>query len=498
MARAFKGLPLTKGPDSNYQVIVIGAGVGGLICAGLLAQKGLKVLLVERHSMVGGFCSTFRRKGFTFDAASHFYPLLGNPKTLTGTILSKLQIPTQWVAMDPVDVFHFPDGSKFTVPAAFDPYLAELKKVFPHETQALDAFFDLVQKAYLGGLLYYFRGLPSHKLKGLEALTVRDVLDRFFQDRKLKLLLTADCPHWGGPPRRTSFIFDSMLRLSYFLGNYYPKGGSQVFADDCAARFEALGGHIMTKSEVKQITVEEGRVTGVWLDTGPRTKRRRFRVHGDRVISNGDLTHTVNELIGRNHFPTPFLQGMQDLKPSWPCFLTHLGLKDIDTQTLERIQGYYWDDWDPDKLGRHALRFKLFVPTLYEPAMAPPGKHVLIVQKVLEMDYSEIADWDVHKAGIESFITRHLAKLIPNFDDKIEVLCSASAKTSHKFTNNQFGAMLGWEMSPTQLGKGRPEVKAPLSGLYFTGHWTKPGGGITPVISSAKNVADLILKEIKT
>ncbi|MCP3964028.1 MAG: hypothetical protein GY719_39855, partial [bacterium] len=72
------------------------------------------------------------------------------------------------------------------------------------------------------------------------------------------------------------------------------------------------------------------------------------------------------------------------------------------------------------------------------------------------------------------------------------VMTSASAKTSFRYTLNRRGAMLGWEMSPDQLGNGRPEVTGPVENLYFVGHWTKPGVGITPVIVSAMRVAKLI------
>jgi phytoene dehydrogenase-like protein len=86
MKRLFRGLR-GRAPDSAYDAVIIGAGIGGLICANLLAREGLRVLLVEQHYMVGGYCSTFRRKGFTFDAATHFYPLLGNAETITGIFI---------------------------------------------------------------------------------------------------------------------------------------------------------------------------------------------------------------------------------------------------------------------------------------------------------------------------------------------------------------------------------------------------------------------------
>src|SRR5262249_10203721 len=145
--------------------------------------------------------------------------------------------------MDPVDHFHFPDGSSFSVPADFQLYLGRLKEEFHSEATALDEFFEAAREAYLLGLLQYFRFRETERAKQYERLTVRQALDAYFKDRKLKLLLTADCPHWGSPPCRTSFLFDSMLRLSYFLGNYYPLGGSQAFADDLAHRFEEGGGH---------------------------------------------------------------------------------------------------------------------------------------------------------------------------------------------------------------------------------------------------------------
>src|SRR5215467_1200729 len=192
MKRPFQGLGLRDGPDSSYDAVIIGAGIGGLIAANLLARSGMRVLLIEQHYMVGGYCSTFRRKGFTFDAATHFYPLLGNPNTIPGRLLSELGVTTGWVKMDPVDHFHFPDGSSFSVPADFHSYLARLKQEFYQESGPLDEFFEVVREAYLLGLLQYFRFRETERASQFEHLTVRQMLDRYFKDRRLKLLLTAD------------------------------------------------------------------------------------------------------------------------------------------------------------------------------------------------------------------------------------------------------------------------------------------------------------------
>jgi phytoene dehydrogenase-like protein len=492
MKRPFKGLSRGQGPRRSYDAVVVGAGVGGLACANLLAREGLRVLLVERHYVVGGYCSTFRRDGYTFDAASHFYPLLGNPDTLTGRLLAGLGVETRWVRMDPVDQFHLPDGTSFAVPADFGRYLAALKAMFPAEIPALDEFFRAARQAYLLGLLCYFRGRNTALLDPYRDLTVRDVLDRLFHDHRLKLLLTADCPHWGAPPCRTSFVFDSMLRVSYFLGNYYPVCGSQAFADELARRFEENGGDILLNAPVKRILVRGGAVCGVVVETGHVHARREQEVHAGVVVSNADMRHTIEDLLDPECLPSGYVAGVRRLRPSYPCFLTHLGVRGVPEDVLRRVHGYHWDGWDPDRVGEDSLRFKVFVPTLYEPSLAPPGGHVVIVQKVQAVDYTVVADWAAHKAGVERFILDGLERLIPGFGGRIVVRLSATAATSWRFTGNHHGAMLGWEMAPNQLGEDRPDVGGPVRGLYFVGHWTRPGGGITPVLASAMNAADRV------
>jgi len=486
--RAFRAL--RSDPSSHYDVVVIGAGVGGLICAGLLARSGLKVLIVEQHYMVGGYCSTFHRGAFTFDAATHFYPLLGNPMTITGAVLEKLGSRTRWVKMDPVDHFHFPDGSHFSVSADFDEYLDALKATFPHEAHAIDRFFIKVREAYLSGLLYYFRGREHERFASMRELTLYEVLQREFKDRKLRLLLSADCAHWGSRPSRTSFIFDSMLRLSYFLGNYYPEGGSQAFADDLARIVQDAGGDILMRAMVTRIVVEDGAAVGVEIATGLGAGRHTVRVRAKQVVSNADLKLTIDQLLGPTVVGSETRAAVSALKPSSPCFLVHLGLTGVPLSALEPATGYHWRSWDADDVVYDA--FKIFVPTLYEPRMAPPGAQIIILQRIMEIGYDRVADWQAHKQRVEDDLVTRLDTKIPGVTRHIVTRQSASALTSWRFTLNVHGAMLGWEMSPQQLGDRRPAVAGPVRNLYICGHWTRPGGGITPVIVSAVDVAQRI------
>jgi phytoene dehydrogenase-like protein len=498
--RPFRGLR-ERPPRARYDAVVVGAGIGGLFCANLLAREGLSVLLVEQHYMVGGLCSTFRRAGFTFDAATHFYPLLGNRETLPGRLLADLGVDTGWVKMDPVDTFHFPDGSRFAVPAELDDYLPAVKARFPHQAAALDRFFVEVREAYLLGLLAYFRDRETPRLLRYRDLTLRQVLDRHFDDERLKLLLAADCPHWGSPPSRISFVFDSMLRLSYFLGNYYPAGGSQAFADALAQRFEERGGDILMSTSVDRIVVENGAAVGIEGETDRGPLRGRHQVSAGVVISNADLRLTLERLLGGEAGAEAVTAdyGLPALRPSWPCYLTHVGLAGVSHDDLEQAQGYYWQGWDADALGnvgdfrRGTLTCKIFVPTLYEPQMAPPGKQVVILQKVMPVDYAGVGDWEAHKAEVQEFLLSRLEAALPGVSRHVETATTATALTTWRFTRNEQGAMLGWEMAPDQLGAARPGVVGPVRNLFLTGHWVRPGGGVTPVIVSALHAAAAVL-----
>ncbi len=327
-----------------------------------------------------------------YDAATHFYPLLGNTRTLTGKILQDLGVQTRWIKMDPVDTFHFPDGSRFLVPADLESYRSQLDTAFPHQRQALERFFAAVRKTYWLGMLCYFRGRHPSRLGEWESWTLLQALEHFIDDPKLRLLLAADCPHWGSPPGRTSFVFDSMLRLSYFLGNFYPKGGSQAFVDDLALRFEERGGHILMSTMVEEILLRDGRASGVRVTT-TRGKRKGTRtIQAGVVVSNADLRQTVEERLPAGAVASGYRQKLRQLRPSYPCFLVHLGVRGLSTEVLEQAQGYYWDSWDPEQVGSGALRCKIFVPTLYDPQLAPPGKQIVILQKVQDLNYDATQD----------------------------------------------------------------------------------------------------------
>ncbi len=303
-----------------------------------------------------------------------------------------------------------------------------------------------------------------------------DKLNEHFRDERLKIILMADAPHWGSSPGSTSYVFDAMLRLSYFLGNYYPMGSSQKFADDLGKAFTERGGKILKCAAAEAILTEKGKAAGVRIHTVSKKDPEYFDFEAPVVVSNADALHTYRDLLGKEHCSDWMLQHLESLKPTFACFLTHIGLRGMNAKRLAEAEGYYWRTLDTGNIVRDV--FKIFIPTHFDPSIAPPGCQILIVQRPPPKRVVDIQDHDAYKAEVHESTMSRLRALLPEIDDHIVCASSASHHTSYRFTNNYQGAMLGWEMSPDQLGTRRLPVYTPVDNLYLTGHWTQPGAAL--------------------
>jgi phytoene dehydrogenase-like protein len=295
-------------------------------------------------------------------------------------------------------------------------------------------------------------------------------------------VLLLDEPSLGLAPLVLRQVFDA-------LGKLRELGVTVLLVEQNATLTLELAdrGYVLERG---RIVVEGGAARGVEIETGPKWARRRARVRAGVVVSNADLLLTLERLVGAEHVGAGPLAAIKDLRPTHPCFLVHVGLRDMPTEVLREAEGYHWSSWNPDDVATDA--FKIFVPTLFDPALAPPGGHIVIVQKLTDVDFDSVTDWAAHKAAVEHYVMSNLERVMPGFSEKVVVCLSASALTSYRYTLNHHGAMLGWEMAPDQLGPHRPALNGLVKNLYFVGHWTQPGGGITPVIVSAMRVAKTI------
>lgn len=480
-----------------YDVVVIGSGLGGLSAAGLLAKSGKTVLVAERHHRPGGYVHGFEREGYAFDSAVH---LLSAEGGLAVGVLDMLGASDVYdvIPIDPFYTVALP-GFRFQAPVGVDAYVEAHARQFPDQERQLR---ELIRACYAipeemrrvptePGLIDLMR-IPRRcpELFRYRNATVADVMNRFLTDERLKSLFAAPWPYMGLPPSRLSFLGYAMMWTSYIDdGALYSRGGFQKLANAYVAALERNGGELVLGREVEKIVVTNGRASGVVLDGGQQ-------IRASTVISNADLRHTLWKLVGADALPRRYLKSIESMTVSQSCFVLYLAT-DYDLAQLDAThETFVFTNWDYDRVFAEVrdgapASVGITIPSLHDDTIAPRGGAVITVITLLPFDVA--ASW---QKGSEPYVERLLQVLFdvfPELAGRVTMIERASPRTLERYTGNTNGAAYGWDMTPDQMGRSRPDHRTPLDGLFLSGHWTQPGAGAGGVIVSGVQTAQLVL-----
>lgn len=467
---------------SYYDAIVIGAGIAGLVCGAFLAKSGKKVLLIEQHSIPGGYCTSFKRKGFNFDAAVHHIGGCGK-WGVVGRCLKTLGIEMDFYPLDPMDHLIFPNFT-IEIPADVDEYILRLQERYPLEKDGIKHFFQDFFKLYRAT----FNNEKSQILDRYRNLTYGEMLNTFFHNDELKMILSAQWGYIGLPPTHASAIGMCQMMINYLKdGAFFPAGGTQEFANAFFKKFIDFGGHVMLSSKAKKILCNANATLGVTLQDGKE-------ILSKVVVSNIDARQTFFELLA-GKLDNSFLERVEGMRASCSFSLLYLGIgKGADLSKLKR--GFYHTASESSY--RDAEWLYVSIPTMICPALAPPDKQIISVVVYLEKEkYQDIVNWKSFKENLIADTIVRIEKYVPDIKKYIEVIEAATPKTLERYTLNTDGAAYGWEVSVDQIGDNRLPHPTPVDNLYLTGHWTRPGPGICAVVSSGWAVANLIMEKEK-
>lgn len=480
---------------ASCDVVVIGAGIGGLTCANYLAKAGAKVVLVERHYVPGGYCSGFRRGPYTFDVAAHS---LGScrPEGQIGRLIADHQLdelvtlrrysPTDVVVTKSHDVLFFSDLADT---------VRELQREFPREARSIARFVE-----------YMTSTDPLQLYVELSGKTFANILDRYFEDWELKSTFATLLGNIGLPSSRASALTAVFLYREFiFDGGYYPQGGMQRFADALLERFKRYGGTTLLLSPAENISLSpSGRVQSVrirYLGRSPVDIETRA------VVANCDPYQLYDKLLARASIRTPLREQLDRWEPTVSAFMLHLGVNG----DLNRIAKYRCSVWSYrqghiDEYFERVIRgtidfgpeaFVFFnVPSFHDPTVAPPHGHVVHV--IIAAPYFERSVWEQQKALLARDVLRRLEPYLPGVSERIDVQHIAIPPTLMKYTANYQGAIYGWASIPEQVGSKKFPERTGIDGLYLVGHWTGlPSGnsGIPTVVTSGRSVARMVLRE---
>jgi phytoene dehydrogenase-like protein len=501
---------------TNYDAVIIGAGMGGLSCGTLLAKEGLSVLICEQSSKPGGYCQNFKRNGFTFTPAAHFLNEFGPDGQMKGAF--------QTLGLPPEIEFYPQDPQRRIITPHFhlilstdiDRFERDLIQLFPREKLSIHAYieewkklvksiqglplksFDLISLKEKFQLLYKgIRKVPQ--VLRYRSKTGQEVLNSFFKDPLLKYLLT-----FGARKESSIFTCASPIIWATKGDCYHIKDeGIEALPQFFLRYYKAYGGEISFNTLVKKIVIEQGRARGVLLEGGEEIKSRY-------VISNGDGHSTFQHLIGKHLLPDRFVKRLQKRELSRPTFTLYLGV-DLDLAQMGfdgALIHYYptisknpWEEKEGEGFDIEKGRMAIRMDSINNSMFAPTGKHTVAISTFVP--YELFTDGDnisPHYTEIKEEIAQKIIgiteKVIPGLPSHIMVRDASTPLTYERMTLNARGATMGWYLSAKEFSRIRSQ-KTPIANLYQAGHWTFPGGGIPMVILSGINAAKLVLKSMK-
>lgn len=470
----------------RYDAIVVGSGIGGLTAAALLSAAGLGVLVVERHDRVGGYAHAFRRGRYLFDSSVH---AVGG--SVVPRLLARLGVAERCrlLPVDPIYTAVFP-GFQVRAPCGVEPFLEAHATCFPRQAKGLrsllQACLDIRREAARAEELaspvdVMQRPGRFPTLLRLRRATLAAVLDAHLEDRAAKAALAALWPYLGLPPSRLSFLYWATMLLSAVEeGAFTCEGSFQMLAAALAHAVEANGGEVLLRSPVRRIRVEDGAVRGVLLENGQL-------VEAPRVVSNADALQTVFELVGAEHFPARTLRALRRLEPSVSAFVVYAAARlDLPALGLGH-ETFFYPGTDHEEAFAGVLAgtpswWSATVPTGLDRSLAPAGEHLLVLTTLV--DPAALPRWRDAKAATAERMLEAASARIPGLRGALTFAEAATPRTLERYTRNTAGALYGWELTPRQVGPGRPGPDTDVRGLYLAGHWAKPGGGITGVALS--------------
>ena len=495
---------------SKYDVIVVGAGNAGLTASVALSQKGLKVLLLERHNIPGGCATSFCRGKFEFEVALHQLSGIGTsdrPGPLRMN-LAKLGIMDELEFVEIPELYNvfMADGFSISLDHDRERVVSELQQKFPKEKDSIEAFFDLVYKYAndMIGIFFFKDPEPSReKYPTMYKYAFRpsiEVLNEYFSDPLLKAVVSAYWGYIGLPPTRLSFAYLAMLLFVYIeFKPFHIKGGSQALSNALVNRFLANGGEIRFNCPVKKINIRERAVKGVTTEEGETIEARY-------VVSNVSPVATYYQLIDPDLIPSSVYQeiGAKSLSPSaftlyigFDCEPKQLGISgttnflihnpDISDRALELMKN--------TSISEEAMLLSCY--DVADPDFSPPGT---CQASVVTLKYGEpwlrIPPRQYHKvkfACAEQMLQR-VEQVFPGLRDHIEELDVATPLTHMRYLGHPAGAIYGFEQYAKDSMFFQLGHYSPFKGLLFASGWVE-GGGFQPTLQAGIHAAKAIVKE---
>lgn len=482
--------------DARPHAVVIGAGFGGLAAAIRLGARGWRVTVVEKLDAPGGRAYVYRQDGYTFDAGPTIITapyLLEELWTLCGR---RMADDLDLRAMNPFYQIRFDDGTVMNCSADLDATRAEIARIAPEDLPGFERFIAVSERIF-DIAFARLADQPFHQLSTLLAAvpdmmklggwrTVFGKVSDYFRNDKLRIAFSFHPLLIGGNPLTTTAYYCLIAHLERLHGVHYAMGGMGAVVQGLVGLIDQQGGRFRYNAEVEQITVKQGRATGIRLRGGEH-------IAADIVISNADVGWTYSKLLSEHPRKRWTDAKVSRARYSMSLFVWYFGTNrrfdDVYHHTMVLGPRYRELLTDIFKRKRLAKDFSLYLhrPTATDPSLAPPGCDSFYVLSPVP-HLGSGTDWSTQAEPYRAAIQKRLEEtMLPGLGDSIV--------TSRMLTPQDFrdrllsvnGAAFSLEPQLFQSAWFRPHnVSEEVAGLFMVGAGTHPGAGVPGVVSSAK------------
>lgn len=471
--------------DNRYDVIVVGAGLGGLSCALHFAKAGFHVLVLEKQPKVGGYCQNYQRGEYSFDVSLHVLSAMNEEGGLY-RLLEYLQVVDRLdiVRHDPMFTSVFPDAT-YRLPGGAGPAADYLKSRFPSQREGIDRFVGYMDAIVSANTDLFWNGVPdlddffpSRYFKK----TYTHLLNDCFDDRRLHGLLGQLWQSTGLPNDRCAANWAAEVFGSHLLtGNYYIRGGGQRLSVAMAQTLREAGSVVKTSSLVTRILHEDRTVTGVELASSER-------FHAPVVVCNANPLQTYRELIGEEHLSAAYRYKLAHLEQSCSLLTLYLGLDcpgaeaGVADHTLFVNESYDNARAFDLAMAEEYDRTDYVISDYTEEAVDthPPGRGIVQILEVAPGEaWTGISReaYEDKKAEVTDTILRKVGARYPDLERHIAACELGTPRTMQLATRNPAGSVYGWAQTPDQADNHRFGTASIFRGLHFTGAWCRGGGG---------------------
>ncbi len=472
-------IPTTK----NYDFIVVGSGMGGLVSAVLLSMEGHSVLVLEKNHQIGGSLQVFSRDKCVFDTGVHYIGSLDEGENLYQIfkylgIINDLKLHR--LDEDGFDVFRFPDGKEYKHGQGYDKFKEILKTDFPKEEKAIDLFCEKIQDVCLAFPLYNLEeDSASNYLENPDMLSENawEYVQSITNDKKLQTILTANGPLYAAERTKTPLYVLALITNSYIKGSYrLVNGGSQI-AKLLTKKLHQFGGEILKHQEVIEATYENDQIVSVKTKSGQE-------FFGKNFISNLHPKVSI-KLFGENRFRAVYKNRINKLKNTIASFTVYISLK-------ENSFPYYncnfydyktYDVWDIVEYDKQIWPEAMFSCT---PVPAKNKEFAESIAVMVYMDYKEVEKWgdsfntisnktqrdeeyEAFKREKEAIIIENLEQRFPGLKKSIKNVYSSTPLTYRDYIGNEDGSLYGILKDSNNILNSTINAKTKIPNLYLTG-----------------------------